>query len=749
MQTPPGLTWLPAPGATGYRVQIKVRDHGIVYEKSIGADPVHLPDKVLEPGAYEWDILALDETGNVMDRHGVQSFIVSQEAKELPWIDTKELLARVPKRHPRYFYDEEKIEEIRRTLFSTRRRQWERCKELADRELDRAPPEKPIYHLTRDEVTRRMEYKQYFHYFRKHVDGAMMNLVVAYVASGEEKYAKAAKRILLDIATWNHSDDDVTSVRAAWGDEPGLSYAKYGYKAYDWLYPVLTTDERKLVHRMVEERAGQTYRRLKDSANYLTYPAESHNGRLISYLSGMSLVLAHESEHAATWLDYSLKALSTLYPHWGGHEGGWAEGIPYGLWYNSLYIPDFEALDKLTGFNLWNRPFFSKVRYFFFYCLSPVAEIRPYGDSAVSNDPATYKPTDFNSLLKWHAHKFDDPQIGWWMQQTGDWDGVVSGEKALYHTDDDPVKSPEDLPSSRAFHGVGWAALHGNLSQPKRDAWLLFKSSPYGSVSHSHADQNAFCIQRGNAALAIPSGYYGPSYGMPHHAEWTRATKANNCILVNGKGQVIRDAEAKGELIGFETHKAVSYVAGDATAAYKGLLKRWHRHILMLNPGIFLMLDDIEASKPATFQWLLHTLHEMEIDGQKIISRRKGASLTVHLCSLEGMLLSQTDQFDTPYNHGIPKKFHGSSGGSLAADEPPNHWHMTAETKEKSTSCRIGAIMAVSGPGEEVDLDITRKNGEFSVVAKGDYGTVSGSLYLKNGKQLIRGMGIDGNTISI
>ena len=97
--------------------------------------------------------------------------------------------------------------------------------------------------------------------------------------------------------------------------------------------------------------------------NYLTRPGSSHDGRLIAYLSEMAVVMAGESDGAETWLDYSLKAMTTFYPHWGGYEGGWAEGTGYGLPYNEFYIPAFEALRMTADFDLWRRPFFNKVRY--------------------------------------------------------------------------------------------------------------------------------------------------------------------------------------------------------------------------------------------------------------------------------------------------------------------------------------------------------------------------------------------------
>ena len=253
---------------------------------------------------------------------------------------------------------------------------------------------------------------------------------------------------------------------------------------------------------------------------------------------------------------------------------------------------------------------------------------------------------------------------------------------------------------------------------------MIFKSSPYGSVSHSHADQNAFAIMKGGKALAIPSGYYGPSYGQPHHAEWTRSTKANNCVLVNGEGQVIREQEASGRITGFQERPGLTYVAGDAAAAYMGKLRRWDRHILFLRPGLFLLLDDLEAPEPARFQWMLHAFEEMEVGEAQIISRHDGSALDVRLSSPAGLKLSQTDQFDTPYNDRIPEQFH---------EDLANHWHVTAETGEDAATVRIGCVMGVWDAEETYGLEVLDHEGWFGARATGDFGTAEGWVQLTPG----------------
>jgi hypothetical protein len=258
---------------------------------------------------------------------------------------------------------------------------------------------------------------------------------------------------------------------------------------------------------------------------------------------------------------------------------------------------------------------------------------------------------------------------------------------------------------------------------------MVFKSSPYASVSHSHADQNSFVIFKGGVALAIPSGYYGPSYGMPHHAEWTRSTKANNSVLVNGEGQEIRDDKARGTITFFEDKEAYTYLVADASASYRGRLKSFKRHILFLRPGIFLLLDQLEAPSEANFQWMLHAFDKMHIADKKVTSQKDGARLSIWFESLQNLEISQTDKFDTAYNTGIPEEFH---------EQVENHWHVTVETNEKALKSRIAAIMVVDTLKDSIEIDLLSTKGWFGVRANGSFGQVEGWIQFEPGSKIPR-----------
>jgi len=43
-------------------------------------------------------------------------------------------------------------------------------------------------------------------------------------------------------------------------------------------------------------------------------------------------------------------------------------------------------------------------------------------------------------------------------------------------------------------------------------------------------------------------------------------------------------------------------VAGDATAAYEGRLKRFWRHIFFVKPDVIVIADEVEAARPSAFE---------------------------------------------------------------------------------------------------------------------------------------------------
>jgi len=100
--------------------------------------------------------------------------------------------------------------------------------------------------------------------------------------------------------------------------------------------------------------------------------------------------------------------------------------------------------------------------------------------------------------------------------------------------------------------------------------------------------------------------------------------------------------------------------------------------MLFIKPGLVVIFDRLAAPEPATYQWLLHTPNEMEVDGQRRIRAHNGdGAAEVSLLAPDGLELSQTDQFDPPPRDRVDL----------------TEYHLTAETPSKSRRQRFVAVV--------------------------------------------------------
>jgi hypothetical protein len=426
-----------------------------------------------------------------------------------------------------------------------------------------------------------------------------------------------------------------------------------------------------------------------------------------------SIVLAEE-ERAKIWMNYAMRALLTVFPHWGGKDGGWAEGINYVLSYNERFVTPLQSLYEATGYDLWRKPYFRNMRYFLLYCTSPLGEVTPFGDGEHQSIKGSVG--HMYAILLFHALRYRDPVTRWWIEQLDkDWgDSARLGAMHLIILEDDlKPEKPKWLPPDRAFHGIGWAALHSDMLNPKNDLTLLFKSSPYGPVSHSHADQNSFAIMKGGNALASPSGARYPQHQSPFHFQYTNLTVAHNALLINGEGQIDRNASAHGRLVDFKSTPNLGYVAGDAQKCYGNRLDFYQRHVVMIRPSVILVIDDLSGPEPVSVAWLLHGREEMllDSDNQLIESPRFEEAMRTQIVTPGRFDFALTNEWAIDPKQDYPM---------VTAEPPAKEWHLSATTREKTKRRRIAAVMQVKENGEYPACDV--KIDEGLVYLTGHFG---------------------------
>jgi len=585
----------------------------------------------------------------------------------------------VPKEHPRLLFPKAQLPEIRKTLTTTRKNAFKDLTAAAANALSlplMKQPDFDKYTSRKDYAAKRTAYKDAYYEFGHNYIGGMVPMALMYTLTGEKKYGNAAKMHILNLLDWDLGG--VTSVQDPRFDEIGLKLARTAALGYDWCYDLFSQEERRAVEEMLIARGNLLLERMQ-RRDFLNTPGESHDGRVPGYLVEFAIALAERPEVEA-WMDYGMKSILTVFPHWGGKDGGWGEGVNYALSYNDRFITPLQSVYMSTGYDLWQKPFFRKFPYFLIYCISPKAEDTPFGD--MEHLCILDRGDKLRAMLLFFALRNQDPVMRWWVdlfakEQDSSLEGLTIAN-SLILADTVVPAPPKSIPPDRAFEGIGWAALHSDLTKPDKDLMVLFKSSPYGSVSHSHLDQNSFAILKGGSSLAMPAGARYPQHGSPFHTEYTRLTVAHNALLINGKGQIDRDEKASGVLTKFETMPHIGYAAGEAQNCYGKPVTRYVRHMVLVRPWLVLVVDDVEASEPVQVEWLMHAKERLDLNEkeQTFVSHRDDAFMKVHLLTPGGFYFHQDDAWPVDPKQGYP---------TVTTKPPAKQWHFNAQRRQRST----------------------------------------------------------------
>jgi hypothetical protein len=302
---------------------------------------------------------------------------------------------------------------------------------------------------------------------------------------------------------------------------------------------------------------------------------------------------------------------------------------------------------------------------------------------------------------------------------------IASGKKLP------PAKPLSELPAHRFFRDVGWVSLHSALGRPDDDIQVTFKSSPYGSFSHSHADQNAFILNAYGESLAINSSYR-EFHGSPHHREWTRQTKSKNDLLIDGLGQKAQDKRATGSITRFESKDRYVWTTGDATVAYQtgqseaGKIKRVTRDLVFIDQRYIVLRDRVALATPGTLSWLLHAEKNLTWSDTNNVAFVQGdkATLTTQLVA-PGVTWhgSVTDKFPIPVD---TKYTSGEAGSSYVTAKWTNQSHLTVESAEPAKEFTVFAVLwperASAKPGpltavlKDGSLKVTRPDAKTDLI---------------------------------
>lgn len=544
--------------------------------------------------------------------------------------------------HPRLFFDGDDVAGLREQAQTTHRALWEPIDAFAaEGDILQGPPP-----ANAD-----------FEFFRAYGD-QLIALAFGCLVSERGDVCARARDTLVAAAAWEQWDEGEMR-------DLGLAHMLSGNAiAYDWLYGVLSEDERELVRgslaaqgaRMFEASVSDEYD--EGWSNWWTSAfMQNHNWVNHSGLGMAGLALLGEEEAARDWVAHAQeRAERVQYILNGIGDGTWHEGHAYQQYGLSNLLAFLTNLRKIQGVDVFPHDYLQAYPRWMVYNYIPgsLNFIMAYGD---------FEWEWFNvalpvRVLRFVAAEYGDGYAEWTAQQllrargggrdASLWQAPWFVYEFLSY---DPMVEP--IPPD----GLGGAAVFDDLAAVIwRTGWgpddVVFglKAGVYGgrfgfggfvdevypwdepcagvgcvfNIGHDHLDTNTFYIYAYGSWLAPEDVGVDQS-----------ATAYHNTLLIDGAGQYKppeKDdgwgasdfVDTDGYLEMTASTLGVDYVAADATNRYRNTddVVDVTRHVLFVRPDYFLMLDSLVADGLHRYEWVMHAENEITTFDDTLLGER-------------------------------------------------------------------------------------------------------------------------------
>lgn len=693
---PPSLLW---PVARNARYSVRLSQSADFTGSVISEEDIPFaifnPHRQLAKGLWYWQYKS--DNGAWSES---QCFAITEQTPLFVTADAQALVSLIPAARPRILVRPEQMDEFRKRANSYRETQD--ILRIADHcltaNLPREQDALPKVQGRNDRENHKLAIDSSKKVGNEVFEG-IMSLAQAYVLTGNQKYAAAGRNWLMEVSQWDPqgatspSDFAVSKIMVAMA--VGL----------DTFGGVLTEPEKSALRLSASVRARDFYGKWINSLEFRAFSAHVWQYILHQFIQ-TSISLMGEIPEAEQWLAYAYELWIARAPVLGRDDGAWANGASY-FHLNTLTLLDVPAIfQDLTGINFMRSEWYRNNPAWLLYAFPPHGTCDGFGNGSEKLLKQDLSLIAYADALSRVTHNPDAARYADACLAGTGWDICEDAELRWYriqraYLKQRPVPAERsDLPDARIFPDAGVAYLHSDLGSGASNLMVAMRSSPFGSMSHMHANQNTFNIAYGGQRLFFNTGYR-PAMGDPHYLGWFKHTQGHNGILIDGKGQPQEAGDAYGWIPRFLHGSRISYAAGDASNAYSSVegrtredagLTRFRRHILMLRPSIVVIYDELEADHDAEWIWLIHSYNKMDVDEKEVTMTAHNAVARgqVSLFGSVPLRCHLSDQFTVK-----PENWRDLKDEDGDVIEYHDQWHFRGVTEQNTARMRYLAIIQV------------------------------------------------------
>ena len=709
----PSFQWPSKKNAT-YSIRIstsKKFDQALI-EKNKIAFALFNPHQQLTQGKWYWQYKINQEYWSPID-----SFDINASTRIFPTVSVEKIINNIPAAHPRVLINKSEINNFR--LNASKTKEANAIIKEANKILTTPIPKEgdalPQYQ-GKDKFENEKIASLASKWSGRKIQESLNIFSQAYILTGDVKYFKVAKLWMLEVANWDPLGPSHTNNFADGGIMSSMAIG------LDSFWDLLTESERNLIKKNISTRADQFYKLWMNQVEARSSSMHVWQ-HILHNLLETGLALKGEHPTAENWIEYIYELWIAQAPKMAEDDGAWINGSAY-FGMNALSLIDIPTIfKKLSGVDFMTAPWFQNNPKWLIYSFPPNST-----SDGFCNDGERYKFPWINyaGYADALARLTNNPSAAWYANAVAKSVGkdIADDAEFRWFRIRDGIKKttalhPLPFKQDAFFQEVGVGYMHTNVQDTKNDLFLSLRSSPFGPMSHTHADHNTFNIAYGGKRLFYNTGYR-PAMGDPHFLGWYKHTQGHNGILIDGHGQPFSDG-AFGWIPRSIQGEQISYAVGDASNAYSGIvdgkeidhgMKLFRRHYLMLRPSIIIIYDELEADHAAEWSWLLHNYNGFTIDAstQTVFAENETAKAQVTLFSSSDIDLNVTDQFSVPVDNWTNKI--NEDGDTLNF---VNQWHLKAASKQKAEKMRYLAVMQIKPDGHFEKIIKSIDNGDITV----------------------------------